>query len=112
MLVLEEYELESSSGKTRRPFTEWFSRVKDDSARRAVQRRLRAVEQAEHFGDFGALGEGLLELRIHYQQGLRIYCARVGRKVVLLLGGSEKRNQQREMASVRERLAEFRARSR
>jgi putative addiction module killer protein len=104
MLILEE--LETASGRC--PFSEWFDELKDERARRAVARRLRAVEEAEHFGDCEALGDGLLELRIRYQQELRIYCCRIGRLVVLLLGGSEKRDQRRSIETGRERIEAFR----
>jgi putative component of toxin-antitoxin plasmid stabilization module len=40
-----------------------------------------------------------------------VYCARVGRPVVLLLGGGDKRRQARDIEVVRNRLTDFQKRS-
>ena len=101
---LEAYE--TSDGKV--PFTNWFYGL-DDTLRRAVQRRLRAIEENDHFGRRRSLRGGLHELK--FRQAIRIYFAVIDGQVVLLLGGSGKRDQNREIAKARTRLKDFRQRT-
>lgn len=46
-------------------------------------------------------------MRIHYAQGLRIFYTIVGQKVILLLAGSSKRDQDRVIAKAKEYLADY-----
>ena len=90
------------------PYTKWFDRL-DATLRRAVQRRLRAIEENDHFGERQSLRGGLYELK--FRQAIRIYFAEIDDQVVLLSGGSGKRNQNREIAKARRRLKDFRRRT-
>ena len=103
-MKLEAYE--TSDGRV--PYTKWFDRL-DATFRRAVQRRLRAIEENDHFGERKSLRGGLYELK--FRQAIRIYFAEIDGQVVLLLGGSGKRNQNREIAKARRRLKDFRRRT-
>jgi len=47
-----------------------------------------------NFGDYKQLADGVCELRIDYGPGYRVYYARVGSKLILLLVGGDKRKQQ------------------
>lgn len=50
------------------------------------------------FGDVRPVGSGVSELRIHYGPGYRLYLVSRGDAVVVLLGGGDKRSQQRDIA--------------
>jgi len=102
---LEAYE--TNDGRV--PFARWFDGL-DAVLRRAVQRRLRAIEEFDHFGRRKSLRGGLCELK--FRQALRIYFAEIDGGVVLLLGGSGKRDQDREIAKARRRLKDFKLRTR
>ena len=97
---------ETSAGRV--PFLEWFGLL-DSTFRRAVQRRLRAIEENDHFGRRKNLRGSLHELK--FRQAIRVYFAEIDDQTVLLLGGSGKRNQEREIAKARERLKCFRQRT-
>ena len=101
---LEAYE--TSAGRV--PYLEWFDGL-DATLRRAVQRRLRAIEENNHLGERKSLRGGLHELK--FRQAIRIYFAEIDRQIVLLLGGSGKRNQSREIAKARARLKDFNQRT-
>ena len=101
---LEAYETQDG----RAPFKEWFKKL-DGTQKRAVQRRLRAIEENDHFGDRKNLRGDLHELR--FRQVIRIYFTEVSGEVVILLGGSGKRDQKREIDKARERLKDFRQRT-
>ena len=99
---------ETDSG--RRPFVEWFERL-DGQRQAAVRRRLRAVEEHDHLGDFASLRGGLYEMRLAGRIGLRVYFASVDGAVVFLLGGSGKSDQKQTIRRARERLKDFRERN-
>jgi putative addiction module killer protein len=91
------------------PFVDWFVKL-DMRNQAAVERRLAAIEDYDHFGDSSSLGRGLHEMRL-LGPGLRVYYAILGRTIVLLLGGSDKASQKRTIKSARQRLRDFRERS-
>ncbi len=103
-MKLEAYE--TSVGRV--PYLDWFDGL-DGTLRRAVQRRLRAIEDNDHFGKRKNLRGGLHELK--FRQAIRIYFAEVDGQIVLLLGGSGKRNQDREIARARARLKDIEQRT-
>ncbi len=99
-MKIETYETQGG----RAPFEEWFEKL-DRTQKRALQRRLRAIEENDHFGDRKNLRGGLYELK--FRQVLRIYFTEVGGEIVLILGGSGKRDQSREIKKARERLKDY-----
>jgi putative addiction module killer protein len=52
---------------------------------------------AGNFGDCKPLTEGVWELRIDHGQGYRVYYARAGEKLLLLLAGGDKRKQRADI---------------
>ena len=74
------------------PFTEWLLKMRDKVAQARIRVRLRLLE-AGNFGDCEAVGEGVLELRVHVGPGYRVYCGRHGNAVVVLLSGGDKASQ-------------------
>ena len=97
---------ETSEGRV--PYLDWFCGL-DNTLRRAVQRRLRAIEDNDHFGERKNLRGGLHELK--FRQVIRIYFAEFDGQIVLLLGGSGKRNQDREITRARVGLKDFQQRT-
>ena len=100
------YETESG----RRPFVEWFDRL-DGRYQAAVRRRLRALEEHDHLGDCSSLRGGLYEMRLAGRIGLRVYFAKLGGAIVLLIGGSGKSDQRLVIERARARLKDFRERN-
>lgn len=90
------------------PFVEWLEKL-DGTKRRAVQRRLRAIEENDHFGSRRNLRGGLHELK--FRQVIRVYFTETDGTVVVLLGGSGKSDQRREIGKARERLRDYRRRT-
>lgn len=50
-----------------------------------------------NFGDVKWLGDGVAEMRIDWGPGYRVYFAREGREMVLLLCGGDKSTQQTDI---------------
>ncbi|MCV3766678.1 type II toxin-antitoxin system RelE/ParE family toxin [Rhizobium sp. TRM95796] len=72
--------------------TEWLHDLRDIRAKAAIVRRINRLELG-NFGDHKALRDGVHELRIDLGPGYRLYYARAGDTLVLLLCGGDKRGQ-------------------
>ena len=92
------------------PFVEWLRALKDRQARTRIEARIARVAVG-NFGDTEAASEGVLELRIDWGPGYRVYFARLGQVVVLLLCGGDKRTQQKDIERAKEYFADYRART-
>jgi len=88
------------------PFTEWLDSLRDKVAQARIRVRIRQV-QAGNFGDSEPVGEGVIELRIHVGAGYRVYCARHGKAVVLLLCGGDKGSQAADIKQAKEYWSEW-----
>jgi putative addiction module killer protein len=77
------------------PFADWFADL-DAAARAKVTRALVRLEQG-NFSNVKSVGEGVLEFRIDYGPGYRVYFGRDGETLVVLLTGGTKKRQQRDI---------------
>lgn len=73
-------------------FKGWFARLRDRQAKARIAARIRRVSLG-NLGDIKPLREGLLELRIDYGPGYRLYCIKKGQIVIVLLSGGDKSSQ-------------------
>lgn len=89
---LEEYR--TSDGRT--PFSDWLHQLRDVRGRARIDRRLIRL-RAGLYGDAKPVGGGVIELREDFGLGYRIYCARHGATLLVLLAGGDKRTQQRDI---------------
>lgn len=89
----------STAGKD--VFQSWFDAMRDRQAQARVQARIDRLERGL-FGDVGPCGEGVWELRIDWGPGYRVYYARSGEQIVLLLLGGDKRKQDADIKQAKE----------
>ncbi|MCC8373832.1 MULTISPECIES: type II toxin-antitoxin system RelE/ParE family toxin [Photorhabdus] len=92
-------------------FEEWREQVRDTKAQIAIDRRIMRMELG-NFGDHKPLSEGVWELRIDIGPGYRVYYAKSGLTVVLLLCGGDKRKQNADIAKACEYWREWKSRNR
>ena len=104
MIEREIKKLELESGLV--PFDEWFDSLRDQKMQVAVDARLARV-RAGNFGDCKSVGDGVFELRIALGPGLRIYYGLHGRKIVVLIGGGDKRSHPRDIRRAQELWQQF-----
>ena len=101
---LEEY----ITDEGKKPFGEWFDNLKDKIARAKIIAR---VDRATYgnFGDWKDIkgAKGIFEMREHYGPGYRIFYTVLGRKVILLLAGSTKKDQRKAIAKAKQYLADY-----
>lgn len=69
-------------------FDRWLGRLKDLQAKARIAIRLDRLAFG-NAGDSKSIGAGLIELRIHYGPGYRVYCVRRDQVIVLLCGGTK-----------------------
>jgi putative addiction module killer protein len=74
--------------------------LRDLKAKARIVIRLDRVAEG-NFGDAKPVGEGVSELRIDTGPGYRVYFARFGRTVVMLLCGGDKSSQDRDVAKAK-----------
>ena len=83
------------------PFKDWLANLADRQARARVVVRIQRMA-AGNFGDCKPIAGGVWELRIDYGLGYRVYYARTGAKLILILIGGDKRKQQAEIETALE----------
>ena len=77
-------------------YARWFEKLPDPQAQARILVRIRRLS-LDNPGDVRRVGDGVSELRIHYGAGYRVYFTRVGSRTVILLGGGDKRTQDRDI---------------
>lgn len=87
-------------------FADWFDSLDVSTASRVRVALSRLARGAT--SNVKGVGEGVLEYRIDTGPGYRIYFARHGSRLILLLGGGTKRRQDQDIASARRRWATYR----
>lgn len=85
-------------------YARWFAGLRDRRARARIDLRIRRMALGNP-GDVRHVGGRISELRIDYGPGYRVYFMQQGRSVVVLVGGGDKRSQNRDIKRVR-RVAE------
>ena len=90
------------------PFTEWFSRLDSNTAAK-VSTALTRMEMG-NLSNAKSISAGLLEYRIHYGAGIRIYFGKDGDRLIILLGGGTKRRQQKDIEVAQQRWREYQQR--
>ena len=92
----------------RSPFAEWFDDL-DAGAAAKVTVALARIEMG-NLSNVKSVGGGVLEHRIDWGPGYRVYLGRDGATLVILLAGGTKRRQQRDIAAAQERWADYKRR--
>jgi putative addiction module killer protein len=78
------------------PFAEWFAEL-EPASRAKVTRALVRLERG-NFSNVKSVGEGVLEYRIDFGPGYRVYFGRDGETLVILLTGGTKEQRDIETA--------------
>jgi len=85
-------------------FAAWLHRLRDANAVARIVARIRRMEIGNP-GDAKSVGQGIIEMRVDYGPGYRIYYVNRGAQIVVLLCGGDKRTQQQDIKRA-QKLAE------
>jgi putative addiction module killer protein len=91
-------------------FDSWLTELADVRAQAKIATRIDRLA-AGNFGDCKSLRQGLYELRIDWGPGYRVYFGMIGREIVLLLCGGDKRKQAADIERALEYWKDYKARS-
>ena len=70
------------------PYEEWLNSLRDRVGRARVKIQVRRATLG-NLGDHRSVGDGVVELRIHFGPGYRVYFGLRGNEFVLLGGGTK-----------------------
>ena len=90
------------------PFGRWFDQM-DARAAAKVRVALERMSQG-NLSNAKGVGAGVLEYRIDFGPGYRIYFGRDGDLLIILLAGGTKQRQQRDIEAAQSRWADYRRR--
>ena len=89
------------------PFADWFAGLNKEAAAK-VSVALERME-AGNLGDHKPVGQGVIERRIHFGPGYRIYFGRDGDTLIVLVGGGTKARQNTDIKHAQETWAQYKA---
>ncbi len=101
------YEYTDTNGHS--PYARWLKKIRDKTARARIMLQIERMRLGLS-GDWKPIGDGLSELRIHYGPGYRVYYGKPGKRIVLILGGGNKRSQQADISLAKSRWKDYRTR--
>ena len=92
------------------PVEEWLTALTDVKGRAKIRARINRLRSGNP-GKFRMVGVGVLELIIDFGPGYRLYFAKIGNKIVLLLCGGDKATQNADIKKAAEFLSDYKRRS-
>ncbi|HNT40222.1 MAG TPA: type II toxin-antitoxin system RelE/ParE family toxin [Rubrivivax sp.] len=106
MLDIREYLDEDGAS----PFADWFTGL-DPIAAAKITVVLARIGQGK-LSNVKGVGAGVLEYRLDYGPGYRVYFGRDGDVLIILLAGGTKKRQQRDIEAAQARWAAYKRRKR
>jgi len=89
---------------SKEPFWDWLFSLRDKTLRNRIEARIERLKHG-NYGDHKRF-DGIIELRLDFGKGYRVYCAEEGNKIVILLTGGDKSSQDKD---IKEALEYWRA---
>jgi len=77
-------------------YTKWYTALKDERAKARIDKRIDRAKYG-NFGDWKTEAGEVRAMRIDYGPGYRLYYVIRDNKVIILLCGGDKRNQQADI---------------
>ncbi len=87
--------------KTLPEFDSWLNGLKDRTTRLRLSRRLDKAQRG-NLGDVKPVGDGVCEMREHFGPGWRMYYAKRGDILIVMLGGGDKGSQEADIAKAKQ----------
>jgi putative addiction module killer protein len=101
--------LEYNDANGRSPFKTWFDDLNVEAAVKVTVALTRMG--LGNLSNAKSVGGGVLEFRIDFGPGYRVYFGQNGDELIILLGGGTKRGQQQDIAAAKGRWADYKTRT-
>jgi putative addiction module killer protein len=101
--------LEYNDLNGRSPFKKWFDGLIAEAAAKVTAAVTRMG--LGNLSNVKSVGAGVLEFRIDFGPGYRIYFAKDGSELIILVGGGSKKSQQEDIVTAKERWADHKKRT-
>lgn len=88
------------------PLVDWIEDLRDAKTRRRILQRISRIQNG-NYGDCKSLKEGVLELRLNFGSGYRLYFGEDGDTIVVLLCGGDKSTQAKDIERAKEYWKEY-----
>ena len=95
----------AANGKA--PCEEWLENLKDLQGRAIIRTRIKRLEMGNP-GPCRLAGQGVLELKINFGPGYRLYYGEDGDTLVILLCGGDKSTQEKDIQKAQEFWDDYR----
>lgn len=82
------------------PYRNWIDNLKDKKNQQRIRARIRRLGEG-FYGDCHSVGEGILELRMFFGPGYRVYFGEDADNIVILLCGGDKDSQSQDIKNAR-----------
>lgn len=100
--------LEYNDTNGRSPFGAWFGGLNAEAAAKVTVAVTRMGQG--NLSNAKSVGEGVLEFRIDFGPGYRVYFGRDGEELIILVGGGTKQGQQGDITTAKGRWADYKRR--
>jgi putative addiction module killer protein len=104
MLVVREYQ--DTHGRS--PFAQWFNALNAQAAAK-VTVAITRIGQG-HTANLKGVGGGVIEYKIDFGPGYRVYFGKDDERLVILLGGGTKKRQDRDIDAAQDHWQEYKRR--
>lgn len=88
------------------PFSKWLWALRDTKTQARIEARIHRLRLG-HLGDFKHLGCGLIELRLNFGSGYRLYCSQIENTIYVLLCGGDKSTQRKDTQKAKQFLSDY-----
>jgi len=92
----------------RSPYGLWFDRLNAQAAAKVATALTRLANG--NFSNVKGVGSGVFECRIDFGPGYRVYFGKDGERLVILLGGGTKKRQQQDIETALARWQDYKRR--
>lgn len=83
-------------------FDKWLRKLNDLKAKAKILFRIQKIENIGHFGDCKPVGDGIMEFRVNFAKGYRVYFRKKDGKIIVLLIGGDKSTQQKDIKKAKD----------
>ena len=90
--------------KTLPEFDDWLNGLKDHVTKQRLNVRLRKATLG-NLGNVKPVGDGIFEMREYFGPGWRMYYAKRGKTLIIMLGGGDKGSQKTDITKAKQRNA-------